>query len=93
MNAALAGLNGGALPLQDIAAQYGRDSEELLSQIQKDKALMESFGIDYKLEPYGVQKFPEMVEEDDDSDTKDDSEDGSSRELDRALITALEAVK
>ena len=93
MNAALAGLNGGALPLQDIAAQYGRDSEELLSQIQKDKALMESFGVDYKLEPYGVQKFPEMVEEDDDSDTKDDSEDGSSRELDRALITALEAVK
>ena len=50
---------------------------------------MKSFDVDYKLEPYGVQKFPEMVEEDDEVESKDDSED----ELNRALITALKVVQ
>jgi hypothetical protein len=44
--------------LQDVAAQYGKDTEELLAQINKDKALMEQFGINYALEPYGAMFMP-----------------------------------
>lgn len=54
MNAAVTGLQAGVISLQDVAAQYGKDVEELMSQIQKDKALAEQFGVSYALEPYGA---------------------------------------
>ena len=63
MTAAITGLQAGILSLSDVAANYGKDSEELLSQIARDRALMEQFGISYGLEPYGVQKMPEAVDE------------------------------
>lgn len=53
MNAAVLGMKNGVLSLQDVAAQYGKDTEELLAEIQRDKSLMEQFGIKYALEPYG----------------------------------------
>ncbi len=62
MNAAISGLNAGILSLQDVASNYGKDTEELLTQIARDKALMEQFGINYALEPYGVQKMPEVAD-------------------------------
>ena len=65
MNAAINGLQAGILSLSDVAANYGKDSEELLSQIARDRALMEQFGITYGLEPYGVQKMPEVAEDGD----------------------------
>ena len=58
MSAAINGLRAGILSLQDVASQYGKDSEELLSQIQRDKALMEQFGVVYALEPYAAQLMP-----------------------------------
>jgi capsid protein len=58
MNAAVLGLQNGVLSLQDVASQYGKDTEELLAQIQRDKALMEQFGVKFALEPYGSQKMP-----------------------------------
>jgi hypothetical protein len=41
-----------------VAAQYGRDVEELLSQIARDKELMAQFGVKFALEPYGAQQMP-----------------------------------
>lgn len=58
MNAAINGLKSGILSLQDVATSYGKDTEELLSQIQRDKALMAQFGIDYALEPYNANFGP-----------------------------------
>lgn len=58
MNAALMGLKAGVLSLQDVASNYGKDVEELLSQIARDKSLMEQFGIQYALEPYGAMTLP-----------------------------------
>ena len=62
MAAAINGLNAGILSLQDVASNYGKDTEELLSQIARDKSLMEQFGISYGLEPYNVQKMPEVAD-------------------------------
>ena len=53
MNAAVLGMKNGILSLQDVASQYVKDTEELLAEIQRDKSLMEQFGIKYALEPYG----------------------------------------
>jgi lambda family phage portal protein len=58
MNAALMGLKSGVLSLQDVASNYGKDVEELLSQIARDKSLMQQFGIQYALEPYGATTLP-----------------------------------
>ena len=58
MNAAVMGLQNGVLSLNDVASQYGKDTEELLAQIQRDKALMEQFGVKFALEPYGAQHIP-----------------------------------
>lgn len=55
MNAAIIGLKNGVLSLQDVASNYGKDTEELLAQIVRDKALMEQFGVSYALEPYAAQ--------------------------------------
>lgn len=58
MNAAIAGMKAGVLSIQDVAAQYGKDVEELFAQIQRDRELAEQFGIKYALEPYGAQQMP-----------------------------------
>jgi len=68
MNAAINGMKSGVLSLQDVAAQYGKDVEELLGQIQRDKALMKQFGVDYQLEPYNASFAPLM--DDDNGDTE-----------------------
>ena len=58
MNAAVTGLKMGVISLQDVAAQYGKDVEELMAQIARDKALAEQFGIAYAFEPYGATTSP-----------------------------------
>ena len=68
MTAAIAGLQNGILPLNAVAAQYGMDTEELLSQIARDRSLAEQFGIEYSLEPFGGVRKEEVVEEDDDGE-------------------------
>lgn len=54
MNAAILGLKSGVLSLSDVASQYGKDVEELVSQIARDKDVAEQYGISYALEPYGA---------------------------------------
>jgi lambda family phage portal protein len=90
MNAAVTGLHSGIQSLQHVAAQYGMDAEELLSQIKKDKELMAQFGVEYALEPYNVPKAPEVVP--DEEDDKEEPANTSDDELNRALITALRVV-
>lgn len=58
MSAAVMGMKNGILSLQDVANNYGKDTEELLAQIQRDKALMEQFGVQYALEPYAAKIMP-----------------------------------
>ena len=68
MNAAVLGMKNGVLSLQDVAAQYGKDTEELLAEIQRDKDLMEQFGVKYALEPYGATQMgiePDIIGDED----------------------------
>jgi lambda family phage portal protein len=81
MGAAIMGLKNGVLSLQDVAAQYGKDVEELLSQIKRDKNLMEQFGVYYQLEPYGAQFAPTQGE----TDEQDEDERNFNAEIIRAL--------
>lgn len=62
MNAAINGMKAGVLSLQDVASQYGKDTEELLAEIQRDKSLMEQFGVKYALEPYAAMMMPVVPE-------------------------------
>tara|TARA_S200002703_G_scaffold103363_1_gene89607 strand:- start:287 stop:1030 length:744 start_codon:yes stop_codon:yes gene_type:complete len=59
MNASVIGLKAGVLSLQDVASNYGKDAEELMAQIARDKGLADQFGIKYALEPYGAQFVPQ----------------------------------
>jgi len=54
----LSGLKAGVMSLQDVANQYGKDVEELMSQIARDKDLAEQFGVSYAYEPYGANLSP-----------------------------------
>jgi len=80
MTAAIAGLQSGILPLNHVAAQYGMDTEELLSQIARDKQLAEQFGIEYSLEPFGGVRKEEKPEEE-----VDDGERGLNEALAESL--------
>jgi len=52
------------LSLGHVAGQYGMDTEELLSQIARDKKLSEQFGVEYAIEPYGTQRNIDLEDED-----------------------------
>ena len=68
MNASVVGLRNGILSIQDVASQYGKDTEELMAEIQRDKALADQFGVKYALEPYGANQesvAPEITGNDD----------------------------
>lgn len=68
MTAAVTGLQNGILSLGHVASQYGMDTEELLSQIARDKQLAEQFGVQYAIEPYGSTNRTEEVSEEDESE-------------------------
>lgn len=78
MAAAILGLQSGVLSLQDVASQYGKDVEELLAQIDRDKDMMQQFGVDYALEPYFNPKS-----------TNDNNEDQADRGLNEVLQESL----
>lgn len=72
MSASIMGLNNGLLSLQDVAANSGKDVEEIFSQVSRDKELAEQFGISMSFEPfgggqsgYGPMKFNPMLEDED----------------------------
>jgi len=58
MEASILGLKSGVLTMQDIANQYGRDVEETMAQIARDKQLAEQFGITFALEPFAAAQMP-----------------------------------
>jgi capsid protein len=51
-------LQAGTISLSDAAEHYGKDAEELFSQIQRDRELANQFGVSYAMEPFGAQKMP-----------------------------------
>jgi len=71
MNASVVGLKSGILSLQDVASQYGKDTEELMSQIARDRDIAEQFGVKYALEPYGATQIgiaPDITSDDGEND-------------------------
>jgi lambda family phage portal protein len=66
INAAVIGVQNGMLSIHDVATQYGKDAEDLMAELQRDKALAEQFGIKYAFEPYGakMQPIPPTIAED-----------------------------
>jgi lambda family phage portal protein len=58
IQAAVVGLNNGVLSLSDISANYGRDAEETLSKIARDKELAAQFGLEFSFEPFGGGQSP-----------------------------------
>ena len=63
------GLQNGIMSLQDVASNYGRDVEETMSQIARDKDIAEQYGITLAFEPLGSAHAPITplgVEEDED---------------------------
>lgn len=57
IQAAVIGLTNGLISMNDVAANYGRDVEELFAQIQSDKEMAERYGLKMAFEPFGA-KFP-----------------------------------
>ena len=51
--ASVTAINNGLLSMSDVAANYGRDVEDLFSQIQSDKEMAERFGLSMAFEPFG----------------------------------------
>jgi len=67
IQAAVTGISNGLISMNDVAANYGRDVEELFSQIQSDKEMAERYGLKMAFEPFGA-KFPAEVEVTGDTD-------------------------
>ena len=53
INANVTALSNGIISMNDIAANYGRDVEELFGQIQADKEMAERYGLKMAFEPFG----------------------------------------
>ena len=53
ISASVIGLQNGLISMNDVAANYGRDVEELFSQIQSDKEMAERYGLKTAFEPFG----------------------------------------
>lgn len=62
MNASVIGLQNGILSLSDIAAQYGRDPEEVFSSIQRDQQLADAYGLKLAFQPFGGNEALKGVE-------------------------------
>lgn len=58
MNAAVVGMKNGVMSISDVANQYGKDVEDLMAQIQRDKSIAEQYGVTYALEPYAGNLSP-----------------------------------
>jgi len=61
INANITALQNGIVSLSDIAANYGRDVEDVFSQIQSDEELAARYGINLAFQPFGT-KLPVEAE-------------------------------
>lgn len=70
MQANVLGLQNGTITYSDISASYGRDTEELFEQHQKEIELAKQYGIELAYQPFG-QKLPveANIQGGDDGDT------------------------
>tara|TARA_R100000426_G_scaffold24181_1_gene20800 strand:- start:1092 stop:2585 length:1494 start_codon:yes stop_codon:yes gene_type:complete len=57
INANIAALSNGMVSLSDVAANYGRDVEDVFAQHQSDKEMAERYGLKMAFEPFG-SKLP-----------------------------------
>lgn len=55
INASVTALNNGILSLQDIHSQYGRDTEEVFEQIDREGELADRYGISTSFQPFGTK--------------------------------------
>ena len=55
INAHVTALSNGIVSMNDIAANYGRDVEDLFSQIRSDKEMAERYGLSMAFEPFGMK--------------------------------------
>lgn len=56
INAAVTAINNGLISMNDVAANYGRDVEELFAQIQSDKEMADRYGLKMAFEPFGMKQ-------------------------------------
>jgi len=70
INAAVTAINNGLMSMNDVAANYGRDVEELFAQIASDKEMAERYGLKMAFEPFGMKMpaEPDIDGGDDDGD-------------------------
>ena len=55
INANVTALNNGIVTLQDIHAHYGRDTEDIFEQIDRERELADRYGIDTAFQPFGTK--------------------------------------
>jgi lambda family phage portal protein len=48
-------LNNGIVSLQDIHSQYGRDTEEVFEQVDRERELADRYNIDTAFQPFGTK--------------------------------------
>ena len=63
INANIVGLQNGVLSLQDVAAHYGRDVEEVFEAVERERELAESHGISLAFQPFGTKRPVEPIVE------------------------------
>ena len=61
-------LKNGLISVQDVQANYGRDAEDLYSQLQAEKNLRNNFEITTEYEPYGAKNFDELQTREDETE-------------------------
>ena len=63
INASVTALQNGVVTLQDIHSQYGKDTEDVFDQINREKELAERYGIETAFQPFGNKApVPAIVE-------------------------------
>jgi len=55
IQASVIALNNGIVSLQDVHSQYGRDTEEIFEQINREIELADRYGIDTAFQPFGTK--------------------------------------
>jgi len=55
IQASVTALNNGIVSLQDVHSQYGRDTEEIFEQINREAELADRYGIDTAFQPFGTK--------------------------------------
>ena len=63
INANIVGLQNGVLSLQDVAAHYGRDVEEVFEAVERERELADRHGITLAFQPFGEKKPAEPIVE------------------------------